>query len=109
MPWEAPAHVDSNPPIIPWKMSTDPLNGDSGFRWKQPPLSEERDSYLPVRRWKRISCISGDEDLNEGASDLIDELLRDDEMPVAVAGFDFETKVIAVTDRRVMIASGTRA
>lgn len=48
----------------------------------------------------------GDEDLNEGASDLIDELLRDDEMPVAVAGFDFETKVIAVTDRRVMIASG---
>ena len=48
----------------------------------------------------------GDEDLNEGASDLIDELLRDDEVPVAVAGFDFETKVIAVTDRRVMIASG---
>ena len=48
----------------------------------------------------------GDEDLNEEAADLVDRLLEHDEMPVAVAGFDFETKVIAVTDRRVIIASG---
>ena len=48
----------------------------------------------------------GDEDLNEEATALINELLRDDEMPVAVAGFDFETKVIAITDQRVIITSG---
>lgn len=48
----------------------------------------------------------GDEDLNEEATALINELLHDDEMPVAVAGFDFETKVIAITDQRVIITSG---
>ena len=48
----------------------------------------------------------GDEALNEEAADLIGSLLRDDEIPVAVAGFDFETKVIAITDQRVIIASG---
>ena len=50
--------------------------------------------------------VFGDEDLNDEAADLIDRLIRDDEIAVAVAGFDFETKVIAVTDRRVIIASG---
>ena len=48
----------------------------------------------------------GDEDLNEDATDLIDRLLQDDEILVAVAGFDFETKVMAITDRRVIITSG---
>ena len=48
----------------------------------------------------------GDEDINQEAAALIDRLLRDDETPVAVAGFDFATKVIAVTDQRVIIASG---
>ena len=48
----------------------------------------------------------GDEDINQEATAFIDSLLRDDETPVAVAGFDFETKVIAVTDQRVIIASG---
>lgn len=46
----------------------------------------------------------GDEDLNEEASDLIDSRLRDDETPIAASGFDFETKVIAITDQRVLIA-----
>lgn len=47
----------------------------------------------------------GDEDLNENAADLVDRLLQDDEILVAVAGFDFETKVIAITDQRVIITS----
>ena len=54
---------------------------------------------------KEITYI-GDEDINQEAATLIDRLLRDDETPVAIAGFDFATKVIAVTDRRVIIASG---
>jgi len=48
----------------------------------------------------------GDEDLNEEATALINDLLRDGEVPVVVAGFDFETKVIAITDQRVIITSG---
>ena len=48
----------------------------------------------------------GDEDLNEEATALLDRLLGDDETLVAVAGFDFETKVIAITDQRVIITSG---
>ena len=48
----------------------------------------------------------GDEDLNEEAVALINRLLRDDELPVAVAGFDYEMKVIAMTGQRVIIASG---
>ena len=48
----------------------------------------------------------GDEHPNEEAMALIKRLLRDDEMPVAVAGFDYETKVIATTGQRVIIASG---
>ena len=45
----------------------------------------------------------GDEDLNEEAVAYIDSILRDDETPVAVAGFDFETKVLVITDQRVLI------
>ena len=52
-----------------------------------------------------ISYI-GDEALNEEASNLIDSMLQDGETLVAVAGFDFETKVIAITDQRLIIASG---
>ena len=48
----------------------------------------------------------GDEDLNEEATALRDRLLHDDEILVAVAGFDFETKVIAITDQRVIVTSG---
>ena len=48
----------------------------------------------------------GDEALNKEATDLIDSLLRDEETLVALAGFDFETKAIALTDQRVIIASG---
>ena len=48
----------------------------------------------------------GDEDLNEEATDLINRLFQDDEIPVAVAGFDYKTKVIAITDQRIIIASG---
>ena len=48
----------------------------------------------------------GDEDLNKEATALLDSLLGDDETLAAVAGFDFETKVIAITDLRVIITSG---
>ena len=47
--------------------------------------------------------IVGDEDLNEKAASYIDRTLRDDETLVAVAGFDFETKVLVITDQRVLI------
>ena len=50
--------------------------------------------------------LIGDEDLNEKAMGHINKRLRDDETPIAVAGFDYETKVIAITDQRVIIASG---
>lgn len=46
----------------------------------------------------------GDEGLNEEAVSLIDSVLGDDEAPVAAAGFDFETKVFVITDRRLLIA-----
>ena len=45
----------------------------------------------------------GDEDLNEKAVGHINRQLREDETPIAVAGFDFETKVIAITDQRVLV------
>ena len=45
----------------------------------------------------------GDEDLNEEAVAYIDSILRDDETPVAVAGFDFETNILVLTDQRVLI------
>ena len=49
-------------------------------------------------------ALIGDEDLNEKALYHINRRLCDDETPIAVAGFDFETKVIAITDQRVLIA-----
>ena len=45
----------------------------------------------------------GEEDLNEEATAYIDRILRDDETPIAVAGFDFETKVLVITDQRILI------
>ena len=45
----------------------------------------------------------GEEDLNEEAAAYIDRILRDDETPIAVAGFDFETKVLVITDQRILI------
>ena len=48
-------------------------------------------------------ALIGDEDLNEKAVYHINRRLRDDETPIAVAGFDFETKVIAITDQRVLV------
>ena len=48
----------------------------------------------------------GDEDLNEEAVAYTDSILRDDETPVAAAGFDFESKVIVITDQRVLITVG---
>ena len=48
--------------------------------------------------------LIGDEDLNEDACYLIDEVLAMSEAEIiAMAGFDFESKVIAVTDRNVLI------
>ena len=49
----------------------------------------------------------GDEDLNEEAEAYIDRTLRDDETLVAVASFDFETKVLVITDQRVLIIGET--
>ena len=49
----------------------------------------------------------GDEDLNEEAAALIESVLGDNETLVAAAGFDSETKVIAITDLRVLIANGS--
>ena len=48
--------------------------------------------------------IVGDEEINEDAISTINLLLRGKERAIAVSGFDFETKVIAVTDQRVLIA-----
>ncbi len=46
----------------------------------------------------------GDEDLNEEAIDHIRNIIEESENTVAAAGFDFEAKVIAITDQRVLIA-----
>ena len=48
--------------------------------------------------------ISGDEDLNKNAVACIDSILREGETPLAISGFDFETKVLAITDQRVLVA-----
>ena len=45
----------------------------------------------------------GDEKLNEGAITSIQGSLRHDEEVVAVAGFDLERKVAAVTSQRILI------
>ena len=46
----------------------------------------------------------GDEDLNDAAANFIDSRLRNNETLIAVSGFDFEKKAIAITDQRVLIA-----
>lgn len=46
----------------------------------------------------------GDEDLNDAAANFLDSRLMNNETPIAVSGFDFEKKVIAITDQRVLIA-----
>lgn len=46
----------------------------------------------------------GDEDLNDVAANFIGSRLRNNERAIAVAGFDFKRKVIAITGQRVLIA-----
>ena len=48
--------------------------------------------------------IVGDEEINGDAISTINLLLRGKERAIALSGFDFGTKVIAVTDQRVLIA-----
>ena len=48
--------------------------------------------------------LVGDEELNDEALEYVANILGDEESAVAVAGFDFETKVLAITDQRVLIA-----
>ena len=57
----------------------------------------------PVENEDQGFIIVGDEELNEAAVAHIGELLRDDELPIAVSGFDFESKVIAISDQRIII------
>ena len=48
--------------------------------------------------------ICGDESLNEKAVSFVDSILGEDESTIAVSGFDFETKVLVITDQRVLVA-----
>ena len=48
--------------------------------------------------------IVGDEDVSESAAAYIDEMLREDETPVAVSAFDDAMKVLAITDQRILVA-----
>ena len=50
--------------------------------------------------------ICGDENLNERAVSFVDSILGEDESPIAVSGFDFETKVMVITDQRVLVVGG---
>ena len=50
--------------------------------------------------------ISGDEDLNEEAVACVESALREGETLIAVSGFDFATKVLVITDQRVLVADG---
>lgn len=52
--------------------------------------------------------IVGDEELNEDAMAPILQLVRPEERIVALSGFDFESKVIAVTTHRAMISDDLR-
>ena len=49
--------------------------------------------------------IVGDEELNEEAATHINRTLRDDETPLAAAGYDFETKLLVITDQRVLVTA----
>ena len=48
--------------------------------------------------------VVGDEDVNESAAAYLDSILREDETPVAVSAFDDETRVLAITNRRILVA-----
>ena len=62
--------------------------------------------YIPSgEKMENNIAYIGDENLNKEAKATINRVLADNEPPVALAGFDFETKVIAITRQRVMIAS----
>ena len=47
--------------------------------------------------------IAGDENLNEKAVAYVDRILREDETLVAVSGFDFDTKVLVISDQRILV------
>ena len=47
--------------------------------------------------------IAGDEDLNDKALACVDSTLEEDETLIAVSGFDFETKVLTITDKRTLV------
>ena len=48
--------------------------------------------------------VVGSESLNSHAIDRIERMIRHDETLVACSGFDFESKVLAVTDQRIIIS-----
>ena len=48
--------------------------------------------------------VCGDEGLNEKAVACVDSIVGEDESLIAVSGFDFEKKVLAITDQRVLVA-----
>ena len=48
--------------------------------------------------------VCGDEGLNEKAVAYVDSILGEDESLIAVSGFDFEEKVLVITDQRVLVA-----
>ena len=48
--------------------------------------------------------VVGDEALNEKAQIFVTESLREDETLIAASGFDFEEKVLAITDNRIVVA-----
>ncbi len=47
--------------------------------------------------------VVGDEALNKKASTFLRECLRQDETLIAVSGFDFEDKLLAITDHRIVV------
>ena len=49
--------------------------------------------------------VVGDEEISESAAAYLDGIVGEDETPVAVSAFDYETKVLAITDQRILVAS----
>ncbi len=47
--------------------------------------------------------VGGDEDLNERATDCLAARLSGDEEIIAVSGFDFATKILCITDQRILV------
>ena len=62
----------------------------------------QRQSNLPSE-----PRVLGTEKLNPQALDRIDRMIRGDEKVVAYSGFDYENKVIAATNKRIIIADNT--